>query len=229
MKTLFVFLLGITLASAGFGQAPASTSAKGTAADDLEALGMKASVTIIFDTSGSMNDRRKLIMAKQAFRWWLASAPKQSIAQWSLWTFDVRNADGIRLIDRQPDAADEVLAAIEAFEADGGTPLGRTIAKVTRVIDADNQKAEEGKADVLRQIVLIFTDGQDSYLSVRDMQKMIWKLRDVGAEVFSIGYQGEGDYLAKVSDRFIMVDDEKQLKSGLTEFTYFIEKAGTKK
>ena len=46
---------------------------------------------------------------------------------------------------------------------------------------------------------------------------------------FSIGYQGEGDYLAKVSDKFIMVDDEKQLKSGLSEFTYFIEKAGTQK
>jgi hypothetical protein len=57
------------------------------------------------------------------------------------------------------------------------------------------------------------------------MQKIITHLRNTGAEVFSIGYQGEGDYLAKVSDKFIMVDDEKQLKSGLSEFTYFIEKA----
>jgi len=233
-KAMIAFVLGVLLASVGFAQSPATVSVQPAAnsaspGDDLSSLGMKACVTIVFDTSGSMDDRRKLIMAKQAFNWWLETAPKQSIVQWSLWTFDPNTEDGVNLIDRQPNAADLVQARINAFRANGGTPLGRTLAKITKIIDADNKKAEEGKADVLRQIVLIFTDGADSYLSERDMQKVIRQLRDVGAEVFSIGYQGEGTYLAAVSDRFIMVDDEKQLKSGLSEFTYFIEKAGTQK
>jgi uncharacterized protein YegL len=218
MKTFYQCLLFALVAIPAWSQAPA-------AADDLSALGMKVSVTIIFDTSGSMNDHRKLIMAKQAFNWWLATAPRQTIVRWSLWAFDDRHQDGINLVDRKPDAAAEVQEQINRFVAGGGTPLGRTIDKVARIIDAENRKAEEGKADILRQIVLIFTDGQDSYSSVSAMQKIITHLRNTGAEVFSIGYQGEGDYLAKVSDKFIMVDDEKQLKSGLSEFTYFIEKA----
>jgi len=198
-------------------------------ADDLSALGMKAAVTIIFDTSGSMNERRKLVMAKQAFNWWLETAPKRTIATWSLWAFDARTANGVNLVDRRPNAADEVQARINSFRADGGTPLGKTINRVTAIIDAENRKAEQGKADILRQIVLIFTDGQDSDLKIPAMQQTVLKLRNAGAEVFSIGYQGEGDYLAKVSDKFIMVDDEKQLKSGLSEFTYFIEKAAPSK
>ena len=194
-------------------------------ADDVSALGMKVAVTIIFDTSGSMNERRRLIMAKQAFNWWLESAPKQTIVQWSLWAFDPRRDDGVNLVDRKRDAVQEVQAKIGGFTASGQTPLGTTVARVTKIIDAENRKAAEGKADILRQVVLIFTDGKDSHLNIAAMQKTIAGLRNAGAEVFSIGYQGEGDYLAKVSDKFIMVDDEKQLKSGLAEFTYFIEKA----
>ena len=229
MRILLSSLLCL-VALVNLGRAQASDGkAAAAAADDLSALGMKASFTIVFDTSGSMNERRKLVMAKQAFNWWLESAPKKSIARWSLWAFDARRSDGVNLVDRKADAADEVQAKIGRFVANGGTPLGKTLVKVTGIIEAENRKAEQGKADILRQIVLIFTDGQDSYLKVAEMQKVVTRLRNAGAEVFSIGYQGEGDYLAKVSDKFIMVDDEKQLKSGLSEFTYFIEKAGTQK
>ncbi len=229
MKTFISCLLGVlAFTSVGLAQTPAAKS-PAIADDDLSSLGMKASVTIIFDTSGSMNERRKLVMAKQAFNWWLETAPKKSILRWSLWAFDSGKGDGINLVDRKADAAEEVQAKISGFVANGGTPLAKTVAKVTAIIDAENKKAEQGKADILRQIVLIFTDGQDSNVKVPVMQQTITKLRNAGAEVFSIGYQGEGDYLAKVSDKFFMVDDEKQLKSGLSEFTYFIEKAGTQK
>lgn len=234
MKRFLSLALGLAVAigvcaqvsTAGASAPSASVTSNG--ADDFAALGMKASVTIIFDTSGSMNDRSKLTMAKQAFNWWLETAPKNSIVSWSLWVFDA-GKDGKNLVDRKANAAEEVQAKISHFVANGGTPLGKTVARVTKIIDAENRKAEEGKADILRQIVLIFTDGQDSFLSTAEMQKTITRLRNAGAEVFSIGYQGEGEYLAKVSDKFIMVGDEKQLKSGLSEFTYFIEKAGTQK
>jgi Mg-chelatase subunit ChlD len=225
---LFAVLATFALAQLSVAAAPAKPAAS-SPADDLSTLGMKASVTIIFDTSGSMNERRKLIMAKQAFNWWFDTAPKATIAQWSLWSFDARTRDALRLVDRKANAADEVKAKIGAFTANGGTPLGRTIDRVAGIIDAENRRAELGKADILRQIVLIFTDGADSFLSVPEMQKKITALRNTGAEVFSIGYQGEGGYLAKVSDKFIMVDDERQLKTGLSEFTYFIEKAGKPK
>lgn len=230
MKTLFI-ILSVMLASSGLAQRPTSNSVTASAppADDLATLGMKVSVTIIFDTSGSMNDHQKLAMAKQAFNWWLEKAPTQTVVQWSLWSFDGQGDNGINLIDRKANAADEVKAKIDRFVANGGTPLAKTIVKVTRIIDAENRKAEEGKADILRQVVLIFTDGEDSFVTVKAMQKTIANLRKAGAEVFSIGYQGEGEYLAKVSDKFIRVDDEKQLKSGLTEFTYFVEKAGPSK
>jgi Mg-chelatase subunit ChlD len=230
MRTLLSCLLFcvVAFANAGRAQSPASQPSPAPQ-DDLSSLGMKAGVTIIFDTSGSMNERRKLIMAKQAFNWWLETAPKKTIVRWSLWAFDAQRGDGVNLVDRKADAADEVQAKISKFVANGGTPLAKTITKVTKILDAENRKAAEGKADILRQIVLIFTDGQDSFVNVAAMQKVIVQLRDAGAEVFSIGYQGEGDYLAKVSDKFIMVDDEKQLKSGLSEFTYFIEKAGNQK
>jgi len=230
MKRLCPLLIFGLVASLGWSQSPAAGGASPSAvADDLSALGMKVSVTIVFDTSGSMSERNKLTMAKQAFKWWLATAPKQTIVRWSLWAFDSRRQEGVNLVDRKADAANEVQANIDRFVANGGTPLGKTIARVTKIIEAENRKAEEGKADILRQIVLVFTDGQDSDFRIPAMQKIITRLRDTGAEVFSIGYQGEGDYLAKVSDKFIMVDDEKQLKSGLSEFTYFIEKAGPQK
>lgn len=229
MRTLLSSLVCL-FAIASVGRIHASDGKPSVAADDdLASLGMKASVTIIFDTSGSMNERRKLIMAKQAFNWWLETAPKKSIVQWSLWAFDGPRGDGINFVDRKANAAEEVQAKIGQFVANGGTPLAKTITKVTAIIDAENRRAEQGKADILRQIVLIFTDGQDSFVKVPDMQKAVTRLRNAGAEVFSIGYQGEGEYLSKVSDKFFMVDDEKQLKSGLSEFTYFIEKAGTQK
>lgn len=217
MKAWFSLLLLVALAARAATQAPA---------DDIGTLGMKVSVTIVFDTSGSMNERNKLAMAKQAFTWWLQTAPKHQIVSWSLWAFDARSNDARRVIDRKRDAADEVQARINAFEANGGTPLGKTLTRVAAVIDADNRKAEEGKEDILRQVVLVFTDGEDSDLSTSAVQKIVTKVRNAGAEVFSIGYQGEGEYLAKVSDKFIRVSDEQQLKTGLSEFNYFIEKAG---
>ncbi|MEO7412281.1 MAG: vWA domain-containing protein [Opitutaceae bacterium] len=229
MKTLPLLLLIPIFSGMCLGQLPSSPAKVSESADDLSTLGMKASVTIVFDTSGSMNERGKLTMAKQAFNWWLETAPRQTIVQWSLWAFDAGRGDGVNLVDRKANAVEEVRSKIEHFVANGGTPLGKTVARVTKVIDAENKKAEQGKADILRQIVLIFTDGKDSTLTTQAMQKTITQLRDAGAEVFSIGYQGEGEYLAKVSDKFMMVDDEKQLKTGLSEFTYFIEKAGTPK
>ncbi len=232
MKATFLFLLSTFLAVAALAAQPSAAQPAAPLAaptpvhrDDFEALGMKAAVTIIFDTSGSMNERNKLTMARQAFNWWFENAPHQTITQWSLWIFAADGRDGRNLVDRKVGGANEVRTAINQYPANGGTPLGATVARVTKIIDAENKKAEQGKADILRQIVLIFTDGKDSHLSVRDMQKSITRLRDAGAEVFSIGYQGEGEYLAKVSDKFLMVGDEKQLKSGLSEFTYFIEKA----
>ena len=165
-------------------------------------------------------------MAKQAFAWWLETAPKDTIVSWSLWTFGPVSNDGVNLIDRKRGAAAEVADRIGRLVATGGTPLGKTLTQVAAVIDAENRKAEEGKADILRQVVLVFTDGQDSNLSVGAVQKIVTKVRNAGAEVFAIGYQGEGDYLAKASDKFIMVSDEQQLKTGLSEFNYFIEKTG---
>ncbi len=217
-----LFFLSVLLARAAF----SAENPAGRAADDLSALGMKVSVTIVFDTSGSMGDRHKLDMAKQAFGWWLGNAPKQTIVKWSLWVFDPKNERGLNLVDRKPNAAEEVQARINGLTAKGRTPLGRTLQVVTRIIDGENRRALEGREDILRQVVLIFTDGEDSFLPGNKVQPIIKRLRDVGAEVFSIGYQGEGGYLARVSDKFMMVQDEKQLKSGLSEFTYFIEKAG---
>jgi uncharacterized protein YegL len=229
LRTLPAILMGVIFACYARAEAPAGDPAAVAGADDFASLGMKVSVTIIFDTSGSMNENKKLAMAKQAFDWWLETAPKETIVQWSLWVFDSNRQGPSNLIDRKAHAGDEVKARISRLVANGGTPLGKTISAVTKIIDAENHKAEEGKADILRQVVLIFTDGKDSNLTVPVMQQTITRLRNAGSEVFSIGYQGEGDYLAKVSDKFIMVDDEQQLKTGLSEFTYFIEKAGTPK
>lgn len=226
LRTLCLCLFSLGLICKGRAETSQTPTA---AADDFSSLGMKVSVTIIFDTSGSMNDNRKLVMAKQAFNWWLETAPKQSIVQWSLWVFDSRQQAPLNLIDRKPNAADEVQRRIAGLTANGGTPLGKTINAVTKIIEAENHKAEEGKADILRQVVLIFTDGKDSDLKISAMQKTITHLRNAGSEVFSIGYQGEGDYLSVVSDKFIMVGDEQQLKTGLSEFTYFIEKGGSAK
>jgi uncharacterized protein with von Willebrand factor type A (vWA) domain len=201
--------------------APASVAA----GDDLAELGMKVSVTIIFDTSGSMADRNKLVMAKRAFNWWLDSAPVSMISQWSLYVFEPGSAKPKLVLDRKSVGVDVLKRSIGSLEAAGGTPLARTIEAVTRVIDAENTKAAEGKGDILRQVVLIFTDGRDSTEKDPVVQKRVQKLRDVGSEVFSIGYQGEGEYLAKTSDKFIMAGDEKQLKEGLSSFSYFIEKS----
>ncbi len=194
-------------------------------ADDFESLGMKVSVTIIFDTSGSMGERNKLVMAKRAFNWWLDSAPLNQITQWSLYIFDPATKEGRAVLNRKGASVEALKKAIQNLSAGGGTPLAQTVSVVTKIIDSENKKAAEGKADILRQVVLIFTDGKDSYEKDHEVRRRVSRLRDAGSEVFSIGYQGEGEYLAKASDKFIMVGDEKQLKEGLSSFNYFIEKS----
>lgn len=222
---LLLGLVLVTGSSVGLKAQQGGGAAGTPAADDLSSLGMKVGVTIIFDTSGSMQDNNKLVMAKRAFNWWLESAPTSTIRQWSLYVFDAQSQKPRVLLDRRSVSVEELKRTIQGLHAGGGTPLARTLEAVTKVVDAENTKAAEGKGDILRQVVLVFTDGKDSFVKEREVQKRVQQLRDVGSEVFSIGYQGEGEYLSKTSDKFIMVGDERQLKEGLSSFNYFIEKS----
>ncbi len=163
-------------------------------------------VSIVFDDSGSMNDNRKLVMAKQAFRAWLERAPETD-------RFGLTAINAGPLVKLQPNDKSQVLAAVDRLRARGDTPLADTIAAVGQDIRA----RRSGGTPYERQVMVILTDGEDTTKrGIRGVQQEITRLRADGVEVIAFGYQGEGDYMRGSATHFFSPESEEDIAKGLS-------------
>ena len=162
-------------------------------------------VSIVFDDSGSMNDSHKLEMAKKAFRAWIEHAPDSY--RFGLVTLNEGEPVKLQRNDRA-----QILAAVNGLEAEGGTPLADTVARVGGEI---RQRRKAGAA-YERQVVVILTDGEDtSRRGIKGVQEEIRHLRRDGVEVIAFGYQGEGDYMRESATHFYSPENEQDISRGL--------------
>ena len=162
-------------------------------------------VSIVFDDSGSMDDNRKLIMAKQAFHAWLERAPEN-------YRFGLTAINAGPLVKLQRNDKPQVLAAVDRLRAGGGTPLADTIATVGKTI---RQRRAAGNL-YERQVMVILTDGEDtSERGVAGVQQEIRRLRGAGVEVIAFGYQGEGDYMRGSATHFFSPENGEDIAKGL--------------
>lgn len=163
-------------------------------------------VSIVFDDSGSMNDNRKLVMAKQAFHAWLESAPAN-------YRFGLTALNAGPLVKLQPNDKPQVLAAVNHLRAGGGTPLADTIAAVRKEI----KKRQAAGFSYERQVVVILTDGEDtSERGIPGVEREIRRLRAENVEVIAFGYQGEGDYLRGSATHFFSPENGEDIARGLS-------------
>ncbi len=175
-------------------------------------------ITIIFDNSGSM-EGAKLKEAKQAFRWWLEKAPDGYT--WSLINFD---GNGKILVPFAPNAKEKIASAVNAQKARTNTPIANSLRLARKQIEEYRGKV----APYQRQVVLLFTDGQENQDSGggEAVLQTIREMRALNIEVVGIGFHGEGDYLGKASTRYYPADDEEQLRSGLGKVDAEIDLGG---
>ncbi len=162
-------------------------------------------VSIVFDDSGSMNDNRKLGMAKEAFHAWLERAPDND-------RFGLTALNAGPLVQLARNDKRQVLAAVDRLRAGGGTPLADTVAAVGKII---RQRRASG-APYERQVMVILTDGEDtSNRGVAGVQQEIRRLRADGVEVIAFGYQGEGDYMKGSATHFFSPENGEDIAKGL--------------
>lgn len=163
-------------------------------------------ITIIFDDSGSMAGS-KMDQAKTAFRNWLSGVPPQHRL-----SLIALNAGRIVPFGRGNNA--EVLAAVSRLKAAGGTPLVATIDRA--LADIAKRRQEVGPYE--RQILIVFTDGQESSnIGNRGVQDRLRKVREANIEAVGIGFAGEGDYMANFATRYSNANDAAQLQAVLSK------------
>ena len=193
----------------GFAQQPTADSAwtaRLAALDEERNAQAGVAVSIVFDDSGSMNDNRKLTMAKQAFRAWLERAPVD-------YRFGLTALNAGPLVKLARNDKPQILAAVARLRAGGGTPLADTVAAVGKNIR--QRRAADG-TPYERQVMVILTDGEDtSTRGIRGVQEEIRRLRADGVEVIAFGYQGEGDYMRGSATHFFSPENEEDIARGL--------------
>ena len=162
-------------------------------------------VSIVFDDSGSMNDNHKLAMAKKAFRAWIEHAPDS-------YRFGLTALNAGELVPLQRNDRAQILAAVNALEADGNTPLARTIAQA----GAEIRQRRAAGAVYERQVVVILTDGEDTTRrGIKGVQEEIRNLCKNRVEVIAFGYQGEGDYMKGSATHFYSPENGGDISKGL--------------
>lgn len=166
-----------------------------------------AVITIVFDDSGSMNERNKLAMAKDAFRSWLATVPENH-------RLALVGLNGGGLVKWGRGNREELIAAVEKLQASGGTPLVATLEKVLDQIE----KRRDAVGPYERHIVVVFTDGKESTpKGNRGVQEVIAQLAARSIETVGIGFQGEGDYMNGHATRYFNAQDSEELRRGLEQ------------
>ncbi|MEO0414411.1 MAG: vWA domain-containing protein [Verrucomicrobiota bacterium] len=169
------------------------------------------SITIIFDTSGSMAENNKIGQAKNAFSKWLASLPEE----YNLCLIDFVKGQARLAVPLGDGNRDQALAHVGKVRPYGKTPVCECL-KIAQT-QIDQRRAEHSPYE--RHVVVVFTDGKETVDRRGDagVADEIRKLRSSTIEVVGIGFHGEGDYMKPIATTYYHAGDEKELVAGLSK------------
>ncbi len=167
-------------------------------------------ITIIFDDSGSMRDRRKMKQAKTAFYEWLQTQSDDT--RFSLINFE---KDGKIQVPLGEGTKDRVLQKVKQLKPQYNTPIANCIKIAARQISERREKV----APYERHILVVFTDGQENRAKGGN-KAVVAAIRSLisagnGVEVVGIGFHGEGDYMKRAATSFYTADNAAQLRETL--------------
>ena len=167
-------------------------------------------ITILFDNSGSMKQGDKIGQAKSAFRAWLQTVPADY--KFSLVTFEDNGRLSVPLGEKNRDLVAQKVAQLEA----------RTSTPICGALRIARQQIEKRRREVTpyeRHVVLVFTDGQETVDKRGNdgVRADIAALRKQTVEVVGVGFHGEGDYMNGAATRFVLANNEAELKQGLAK------------
>jgi Mg-chelatase subunit ChlD len=207
MKTPLTCLMSVAFFALPLPELAAQRADRSVEKLDAERLEQSGTaITIIFDDSGSMGGR-KLTSAKEAFRGWIRSAPAD-------YRFRLVTLNGGQLVAFGRNNKAALLSAVDKIEATGGTPLVRNISEAIATVDRRRQ--EVGPYE--RQIILVFTDGQESSSAGSSgVRQQLEQARARHIETVGIGFAGDGDYMASTVTRYSNANDGEQLKRSLAK------------
>ncbi|MDF1659089.1 MAG: VWA domain-containing protein [Verrucomicrobiales bacterium] len=168
-------------------------------------------ISIIFDSSGSMRDDKKIEQAQSAFTSWLASLPDTYTLGLVYFSRGVAQL-AVPLGEDNKEAISRQVASVKAY---GKTP----IADCLRVVRAQIEKRRAEFSPYERHVVVVFTDGAETVDpgGNRAVLSEVIKLRSLIVEVVGIGFKGQGDYLAVATTQYFDANDEQELVAGLSQ------------
>jgi len=179
---------------------------------DAEALSQTATaLTVIFDTSGSMNDSNKLNQAKRAFAAWAAELPED----YRLGLIHFQRGKGKIAVPLGEGNRAKIVQSVKAFGASGKTPICECLKLSLKSVT----ERRHSHSPYERHVVVVFTDGAetiDPRLN-KGVVEEIKRLRRAQIEVVGIGFHGEGDYMKSATTKYYSAKDETQLAKALSK------------
>lgn len=170
-------------------------------------------ITIIFDTSGSMEEENKMAEAKSAFSTWLKELP----TTYSLGLLDFAQGSGrvVVPIGRGDGQRDSIAGHVSGARPYGKTPIVQCLQLAREAI----AKRREEFSPYERHVVVVFTDGYETVNpnGTRGVLKEILALRSEIVEVVGIGFHGQGAYMKPAATRYMEADNEQELVQSLLE------------
>lgn len=171
--------------------------------------------SIVFDTSGSMNDNQKLVNAKAAFGSWLLNQTDKD--QWSLFVFTNGRPEKALPFTQGTKA---IRKKVSELVASGGTPI------VNSLLEANEQiRGVRRLSPASRHVIVVFTDGEENVHAsgTAGVQKLIITLRGQNTEVVCIGFGGQGGYLAKAATKYFSANGQSDLRAVLEKVSAEID------
>lgn len=178
---------------------------------------------IVFDTSGSMNDRvpggRKIDVAKAAVWKFVDSLPRNT--NLGLVTFD-GGCDATTVVPLRKDSAQTrqaVKTAVSALKPDGSTPIGVSMELASRQLAAGGTR---------KRRMVVLTDGEDTCDRGRldSASDAAWK---AGTKVYAVGFAlgAEPSRAFRRMGIYKDASDDAQLASVFTDIKKSLEKDGS--
>jgi len=174
-------------------------------------------ITIIFDNSGSMQERNKMTQAKAAFDAWLQAQSEDT--RFSLIHF--QNRKGKVAVPLGDNNRADVIKTVKALQPRGKTPIVGSLKIAGKRIRFRRKKFSPYE----RHIVIVFTDGVESFdpEGNRGVNREIKKLLREDIEVIGIGFHGQGNYMRQVATQYFDANNTNELKKSLDQVTAEID------
>ena len=168
-------------------------------------------ITIIFDTSGSMDDDNKMEEAKRAFSTWIGGLEDG----YSLGLIDFASGKGRLMVPISQGVKDAIAQHVSVAKPYGKTPIVQCL----QIAGEEIAKRRAEHSPYERHVVVVFTDGYETVdpTGTRGVLKEVLALRRQVIEVVGIGFHGQGAYMNPAVTRYFEADNEEELVASLRE------------